>query len=99
MEASKLKDLIKFGNYWRYVKKGIAFSVLLALLGWIIRWILALFNGGATLKVQSTAQFSQLSGTLMIAFTLAVLVAYITTGFAVEYISNSVLKLFRWVNK
>ncbi|MEK6880288.1 MAG: hypothetical protein AABY22_11800 [Nanoarchaeota archaeon] len=99
MEANKIKDLINFKSYFRYIKKGFVFSVLLGILSWIVGWVLKLVNGGFQLKIDSMAQLMQLRGTLMIAFALAVIVTYLTIGFTVEYVSNSNNKLFKWVNK
>ena len=99
MEANKFMDLLKPKNYWRYIKKGFGFGILFAIVTWLIRWVMSIFNGGIPIKIDSTAQLGALSGGVLVAVALGAVVAYGIAGFLIEYISNSSAGLIKWLNK
>mgnify|MGYP001615369351 FL=1 len=99
MEATKLMDLLKFKSYWRFLKKGITAGILTGVATWLIALGMSAFNGGIPIKLESMAQFSVLSGGILVALTVGWIVYGIVAGFIIEFINNNNSKIIRWINK
>lgn len=92
----QLSDFIKPKNWWRFIKKGISFALIVTTISWAIDWLVTTI-GFAPLN--SVMELKLLRGVNLIAAVIIAIVSYAIVGFVIEYLNEAKNKAIKWVNK
>src|SRR3990167_7406718 len=94
-EAEKFNDLFRFGNWWRYFKKGfiygIVYGLVVAVFQAIFKFFFGLTFGGQMNLILATGGFAVVFFIVLLATQLVI------GGFIIEYIENSRGRIIEWV--
>lgn len=100
MEASKMVDLFKAKNLFRFWKKGLVLGILYGIVWALINAIIIAIAGAMGVQITTLMGAIQVGG---IAITITILVGLvlqgIVAGFLVEYINNTKNRAVKWVQK
>lgn len=100
MEASRMVDLFKGKNLFRFWKKGIVYGLLYGLVWTAISAIITAIVGAMGVKIDTLIGAIQVGG-IAVAITILVglVLQGIVAGFLVEYINNTKNRAVKWVQK
>lgn len=100
MEASRIADLFRAKNLFRFWKKGVVFGVLYGIVWAVISAAITAIAGAMGVPIDTLMGAVQVGG-IAIAITILVglVLQGIVAGFLVEYLNNTNNKLIRWVKK
>lgn len=100
MEASKMVDLFKTKNLFRFWKKGIVLGFLYGIVWAVISAIITAIAKSMGVQIDTLMGAIQVGG-IAVAITILVglVLQGIVAGFLVEYLNNTKNRAIKWVQK